>query len=121
MKLVLMGRSWVRSRRGHERGGGRDSEKDRVMRREEVDRLARLGIYPDRLAGRLRLVLTIGCYGDFRFTRDILSTGVRHEQIELAIQALVALGARCDCGVFQAVGQLSWAVLGHHPTTPRAE
>jgi hypothetical protein len=118
---VVMARSWGRLLRGHEHSGGRDNEKDRVMRQEEVAQLARLGIHPDRLAGRLRLVLTIGCYGDFRFTRDILSTGVKHKQIELAIQALVALGAHCDCGVFQAVGQLPRGVLGHHLTALRAE
>lgn len=88
------------------------------MRQEEVTRLTKLGIHPDRLAGRLRLVLTIGCYNDFRFTRDILSTGGRHAQLELAIQALIDLGAHCDCEVFRAVGQLPRGVLWHHTTTP---
>jgi hypothetical protein len=76
------------------------------MRQEEVDRLTKLGIYPDMLAGRLRLVLTIGCYNDFRFTRDILCSGGRHEQMDL--------GANCDCEVFRAVGQLPRGVLWHH-------
>src|SRR5438067_9069185 len=105
---VLMVRSWARTLQGHSREG-----RDRVMRQEEAAQLVRLGIHPDRLAGRLRLSLPTGCYGDFRFTRDILSTSVRCEQIELAIQALVDLGARCDCGVFQAVGQLPRGVLWH--------
>ncbi len=91
------------------------------MRQEEVSRLMRLGIHPDRLAGRLRLVLTIGCYGDFRFTRDILSTSGRLEQIEPAIQALLDLGARCDCEVFRAVGQLPRGVLWHHSAAAEAE
>lgn len=85
---------------------------------EEVARLARLGIRPDGLAGRLRLVLTIGCYGDFRFTRDILSTSARPEQIELAIETLTDLGAHCDCQVFHALGQLPRGLLWHHFTAP---
>lgn len=91
------------------------------MRQEDVAKLARLGIRPDGLAGRLRLVLTIGCYGDFRFTRDILSTSARPEQIDLAIEALEDLGARCDCQVFYALGQLPRGLLWHHPAAPGAE
>jgi len=75
-----------------------------------------LGIHPDSLTGRLRLVLSIGCYGDFRFTHDILSSSIQNEQLERAIDILIDLGAHCDCGVFQAVGQLPRAVLWHHPT-----
>jgi hypothetical protein len=110
---VLMARSWVRSLRGH----GRVAEKALVVRQAELARLMRLGIRPDSLAGRLRLVLPTGCYGDFRFTRDILSTSGRREQTELAIQALVDLGARCDCEVFHAVGQQPRGVLWHHLST----
>jgi Protein of unknown function (DUF2695) len=110
---VLVARSWVRSLRGH----GRVEEKARVVRQAELARLMRLGIRPDSLAGRLRLVLPTGCYGDFRFTRDILSTSGRREQTELAIQALVDLGARCDCEVFQAIGQQPRGVLWHHLPT----
>ena len=90
------------------------------MRQEEVARLLKLGIRPDGLAGRLRLVLTIGCYRDFRFTRDILSSSVKYEQMEGAIEALVRLGAHCDCEVFRAVGELPRGVLWHHPTTQEA-
>lgn len=84
-------------------------------------RLARLGIHSESLAGRLRLVLTIGCYGDFRFTRDILSTSARPEQIELAIDTLMDLGATCDCQVFQALGQLPRGLLWHHSRAPGVE
>ncbi len=97
-------------------GYSRDEERDWVVRQDEVSRLVKLGIHPDSLAGRLRLVLTIGCYGDFRFTRDILSTSLRPDRLELAIEALVDLGAVCDCQVFHAVGQLPRCVLWHHPT-----
>jgi hypothetical protein len=93
----------------------RDEESDRVVRQEDTSRLVKLGIHSDSLAGRLRLVLTIGCYGDFRFTRDILSTSLRPERLELAIEALMDLGAVCDCQVFRAVGQLPRGVLWHHP------
>ncbi len=89
------------------------------MKQEEVARLTRLGIRPDGLAGRLRLVLAVGCYGDFRFTRDILSSSVRQEQMEQAIEVLVELGAHCDCEVFQAVGQLPRSVLWHHSSVHR--
>jgi hypothetical protein len=93
----------------------------RIVKQEELAQLMKLGIRPDSLAGRLRLVLTIGCYGDFRFTRDILSTSGKHEQIELAIEALIELGACCDCEVFRAVGQLPRGILWHHSTsTPSA-
>jgi hypothetical protein len=90
------------------------------MRQEEVARLLKLGIRPDGLAGRLRLVLTIGCYRDFRFTRDILSSSVKYEQMDGAIEALVHLGAHCDCEVFRAVGELPRGVLWHHPITQEA-
>ncbi|MBF6611544.1 MAG: DUF2695 domain-containing protein [Chloroflexi bacterium] len=99
---------------GHQRGG----PEGRILRQEELDQLAALGIHPDSLAGRLRLVLTIGCYGDFRFTRDILSTGVARQHVASAIQALEELGASCDCEVLQALGQLPRGVLWHHPGKP---
>jgi len=92
----------------------RNGPGERVLRQEELDRLAALGVHSDSLAGRLRLVLTIGCYGDFRFTRDILSTGAAREQTGLAIQALEDLGATCDCQVIQVLGQLPRGVLWHH-------
>lgn len=94
--------------------------KEAIMREEEVARLGKLGVRPDSLAGRLRLVLTIGCYRDFRFTRDILSSSARPEQVEQAIQALIDLGAHCDCEVLQALGQLPRGVLWHHSATPGA-
>jgi hypothetical protein len=81
---------------------------------DEVARLAKLGIRADSVTGRLRLVLTIGCYGDFRFTRDILSTSAKPEQLELAIEALKEMGANCDCQVFQAFGQSPRGILWHH-------
>jgi hypothetical protein len=88
------------------------------VREEALSQLFALGIHPAMMAGRLRLVLTIGCYGDFRFTRDILSTGAAYEQSDLAIQALAKLGAHCDCEVLRALGQPPRGVLWHHPTTP---
>ena len=88
-----------------------------VLRQEELAQLSVLGIHPEGLAGRLRLVLSIGCYHDFRFTRDILSTGAASQQAEMAIQALVELGAHCDCEVLQALGQLPRGVLWHHRVT----
>jgi hypothetical protein len=88
------------------------------VRQEALNQLFALGIHPASMAGRLRLVLTIGCYGDFRFTRDILSTGAAYERSDLAIQALVELGAHCDCEVLRALGQPPRGVLWHHPTTP---
>jgi hypothetical protein len=109
-KIIAHIRS-LRANKGSAATGG-------VLRDEDLARLATLGIYPDRLAGRLRLVLTIGCYRDFRFTRDILSTGDCGDQIDLAIAALIALGAQCDCQVFKAVGQLPRSILWHHPITP---
>ena len=105
-------RSWVWSLGGR----ARDDRREQIVRQDEVARLLRLGIRTDSLTGRLRLVLIMGCYGDFRFTRDILSTSGRPERIELAIQALVALGANCDCEVFRAVGQPPRGMLWHHPT-----
>jgi hypothetical protein len=89
----------------------------RPLHRDELDRLAGLGIFPESLAGRLRLVLTIGCYRDFRFTRDILLTGSARDQVDRAIDALRELGASCDCQVLQAVGQQPRGLLWHHPTT----
>ena len=87
------------------------------LRLRKLDRLLALGIHPDRLAGRLRLVISIGCYGDFRFTQDILSSSLTNEQIEQAIDVLTDLGAHCDCRVFRATGQVPRAVLWHHPNT----
>lgn len=89
---------------------------ERVLRQEKLGRLAALGIHSDGLTGRLRLVLTIGCYGDFRFTRDILSTGAAREHADLAIQALEKLGATCDCQVIQVLGQLPRGILWHQLT-----
>jgi hypothetical protein len=89
-----------------------------VLRQGKLEQLARLGIYPDSLAGRLRLVLTIGCYRDFRFTRDILSTGAAREQVDLAIQALESLGASCDCEVLRALGHPPRGLLWHHRDPP---
>jgi hypothetical protein len=100
------------------RGRGGTGAEERVLRREDLDRLSTLGIHPESLAGRLRLVLTIGCYRDFRFTRDILRTGAAREQVDLAIQALRELGASCDCQVLHAVGQPARGLLWHHPTRP---
>src|SRR5205809_399330 len=93
-------------------GRPRDAEKKhRVLKQEDLVPLTTLGVRPDALAGRLRLVLTIGCYNDFRFTRDILSSSVAQEQIEPVIEALTGLGAHCDCEVFYAIGQLPRGVL----------
>src|SRR5437870_2516794 len=73
----------------HGRGNQRRSSQEKlVLRQKELDQLLALGIHPEGLAGRLRLVLTIGCYHDFRFTRDILSTGAAYERADLAIKAL---------------------------------
>lgn len=91
---------------------------ERDLSAEQTARLSRLGIHPSGMAGRLRLVLTIGCYKDFRFTRDILSTGSKGEEIEMAIQALMDLGASCDCQVLHALGQPARGLLWHHPTSP---
>lgn len=65
-------------------------------------------------------MLTVGCYGDFRFTRDILSTGAAHDRTEQTIEALVELGADCDCQVFQALGQSPRGLLWHNvpPSLP---
>ena len=106
---VGRGRSWAwgADRRRHQR--------EQAFQQVKLNRLALLGIHPDGLAGRLRLVLTIGCYSDFRFTRDILSSSARHEQIEGAVETLIDLGAHCDCEVFQALGQLPRGLLWHHP------
>lgn len=86
----------------------------RVLRQQELAMLASLGIYPDSLAGRLRLVPVIGCFGDFRFTRGILRTGSAREQEERAVQALMDLGASCDCEVFKAICQLPRGIFVHN-------
>jgi hypothetical protein len=92
------------------------ADAEHALRSEDLARLAALGVHPDRLAGRLRLVLPAGCYQDFRFTRDILSTSVCAEQIDRAIIVLIELGAHCDCQVFEAVGQPPRGILWHHST-----
>jgi hypothetical protein len=102
------------------RGPRHHEEKHRVLRPEGLVRLAMFGIRPDGLAGRLRLVLTIGCYRDFRFTRDILSSSMAQEQLEEALDVLMGLGAHCDCEVFYAIGQLPRCVLWHHSIAPEA-
>ncbi len=93
---------------------GRDDEKKQAGQQRHLRRLALLGIQPDALAGRLRLVMTIGCYSDFRFTRDILGSGAAPGQVELAIETLEGLGAHCDCQVLQALGQPARGILWHH-------
>lgn len=115
MKLNLG--TWKRAMAGKrsERIGA--AEKYRLGRQAKVARLAALGVRPDGLTGRLRLVLTIGCYQDFRFTRDILSTTSSEEEIDQAIEVLNDLGANCDCEVFRALGQPARGVLWHHPIT----
>ncbi len=95
----------------------RDAQKKEAVQQRQLRRLALLGIQPDALAGRLRLVMTIGCYGDFRFTRDILGSGAAPSQVDLAIEALEDLGARCDCQVLQALGQPARGILWHHSDT----
>lgn len=79
----------------------------------ELARLSALGIHPMDLAGRLRLVLPIGCAHDFTQTRAILSTSAARNQLEAALQALRERGAYCDCAVFQAVGELPRCALWH--------
>ncbi|MEA2574970.1 MAG: hypothetical protein QOH93_2268 [Chloroflexia bacterium] len=86
----------------------------RVLRQQELGLLAALGIYPDALAGRLRLVLVIGCYADFRFTLDILSSGSVRERRDEAVQALMDLGAHCDCEVFTAIRELPRGIFRHN-------
>jgi hypothetical protein len=103
-------RTQVRSPRG--------PSEEHTLPPEQLARLALLGIHPSGMAGRLRQVLTIGCYKDFRFTRDILSTGAASEQVEMAIQALRDRGASCDCQVLQALGQPPRGLLWHHPASP---
>jgi hypothetical protein len=80
----------------------------------ELARLAALGIRPRDLAARLRLVLPVGCAHDFTQTRAILGTGHARDQVDPAIQALIAQGAHCDCEVFQALGESPRGVLWHH-------
>jgi hypothetical protein len=65
------------------------------------------------LAGRLRLVLPVGCANDFTQTRAILRTGAAHAQADGAIQALIERGAHCDCTVFQAVGEPPRCAIWH--------
>jgi hypothetical protein len=65
------------------------------------------------LAGRLRLVLPVGCAHDFTQTRAILRTSSSRDQIDAAIQALCDRGAHCDCAVFQAVGEPPRCALWH--------
>src|SRR4051794_19890801 len=60
----------VRAEAEHARRRGQSqttADKHVALPRKAPDRLSALGIYPEGLAGRLRLVLTIGCYRDFRF------------------------------------------------------
>ena len=66
------------------------------------------------LAGRLRLVLPVGCARDFTQTRAILATGGARHQIDAAIQVLRDRGAACDCEVFAALGEPPRCVLWHH-------
>jgi hypothetical protein len=77
--------------------------------------LAAVGILPTVLAGRLRLVLPVGCAHDFTQTRSILQSGATGDQVEAAIAVLTARGAQCDCSVFQALGELPRCVLWHPP------
>ena len=109
---VVQGKWWARST---------DRRWEQGLRQKKLDRLLALGIYPDRLAGRLRLVISIGCYGDFRFTLDILSSSLTNDKIDRAIDVLTDLGAHCDCGVFRAIGQVPRALLWHHPNTNEEE
>jgi hypothetical protein len=84
-----------------------------TLTRIEKARLAALGIDPMALAGRLRLVLPIGCARDFTQTRAILLTGGAHVQVDAALQALQERGAQCDCAVFQALGEPPRCLLWH--------
>src|SRR5690349_20699997 len=88
----------------------------------EWARLAALGIRPMELAGRLRLVLLVGCGRDFTQTRALLRTAGKRDQVEAAIQALMEREAHCDCEVFQALGEPPSCVLWHQPAarTPGA-
>ena len=79
----------------------------------EMARLAALGIRPMELTGRLRLVLPVGCARDFTQTRAILLTGGARDQVEAAIQVLIARGAHCDCEVFQALNEPPRCLLWH--------
>ncbi len=99
---------------------GRDAQNKDAMQQRQLRRLALLGIQPDALAGRLRLVMTIGCYGDFRFTRDILGTGEAPNLVDPAIEALEDLGAACDCQVLQVLRQDPRGLLWHHSDYPPA-
>ena len=85
----------------------------------ELARLAALGIRPMELTGRLRLVLPVGCARDFTQTRAILRTGGAHDQLEAAIQALMARGAHCDCEVFQVLNEPPRCLLWHQRPRPQ--
>jgi hypothetical protein len=85
----------------------------------EVARLAALGIHPGELTGRLRLVLPVGCARDFTQTRAILRTGSARDQVDAAIQALIARGAHCDCEVFQALNEPPRCLLWHQRPRPQ--
>ncbi len=84
-----------------------------VLTSAELTRLVALGINPMELAGRLRLVLPVGCARDFTQTRAILRTSAARDQLEAAIQALIDRGAHCDCAVFRAVGEPPRCALWH--------
>ena len=78
-------------------------------------RLAALGIQPMALAGRLRLVLPVGCSRDFTQTRAILGSGGARDRVDAAIQALMEREAHCDCEVFQALEEPPRCLLWHQP------
>ena len=104
----------------HKRGPGRPplDAAGPALPAAELARLATLGIHPGELTGRLRLVLPLGCARDFTQTRAILQTGQARDQVDAAIQALVARGAHCDCAVFQALNEPPRCLLWHQG--PRA-
>lgn len=80
----------------------------------ELARRSALGIRPRALAAQLRRVLPVGCAHDFTQTRAILGTGPARDQVDAAIQAVIAQGAHGDCEVFQALGASPRGVLSHH-------
>jgi hypothetical protein len=87
----------------------------RALTAAEQGHLRVLGIAVSTLVGRLRLVLPVGCARDFTQTRAILLTGAAPDQVDAAIQALMARGAQCDCTVFKALGEPARCVLWHPP------